>query len=455
MRFTVQSLNSLAGRPKEYLVFDDRSTRTGGRLAVRVRAGGADTRREFLFVYRQHGRRRKLSLGEFGDSSQGKLSLREANEQYENLSALVRSGKDPIAERHALAAADKATRLEARRQGTFRHLAEAYVASLRGRDARSAGEIARSIEHDAYPIIGESKLAKHVTAQDVRLAMRRVVTRGSREQANRLRRYLQTAFKFGLEHDQRVDVTEASELLFGIEHNPARDVPQVKRPGESGIRDIELTSSEIATLWRTLDVREVPADPASPPVLHQSCVAALRLLLATGGQRVEVVLQAKWNEFDFEQELWTVPLARRKNRRHARGAHLVPLNSLAVDTVQAQHAREPGAYLFPPLGKRGKSSSLRADTLCGYLKHWIDATKFPKEFAPRDLRQTWKARAGELGLSKEIRDRIQDHTLSDVSSKHYDSYDYVREKRQAMDAWDKRLRSIIAGDNVVPIRAAS
>jgi hypothetical protein len=35
----------------------------------------------------------------------------------------------------------------------------------------------------------------------------------------------------------------------------------------------------------------------------------------------------------------------------------------------------------------------------------------------RDLRRTWKTLAGQAGLSKEIRDRLQNHTLQDVSSK--------------------------------------
>ena len=38
----------------------------------------------------------------------------------------------------------------------------------------------------------------------------------------------------------------------------------------------------------------------------------------------------------------------------------------------------------------------------------------------RDLRRTWKTLAGKAGVSKEIRDRIQNHALHDASSKSYD-----------------------------------
>ena len=50
----------------------------------------------------------------------------------------------------------------------------------------------------------------------------------------------------------------------------------------------------------------------------------------------------------------------------------------------------------------------------------------------RDLRRTWKTLAGKAGVSKEIRDRLQNHTLQDVSSKSYDRWNYMPEKRAGM-----------------------
>ena len=40
----------------------------------------------------------------------------------------------------------------------------------------------------------------------------------------------------------------------------------------------------------------------------------------------------------------------------------------------------------------------------------------------RDLRRTWKTLAGKAGVPKEIRDRLQNHILQDVSSKSYDRW---------------------------------
>jgi hypothetical protein len=55
----------------------------------------------------------------------------------------------------------------------------------------------------------------------------------------------------------------------------------------------------------------------------------------------------------------------------------------------------------------------------------------------RDLRRTWKTLAGKAGVPKEIRDRLQNHTLQDVSSKSYDRWNYMPEKRAGMEKWNE------------------
>ncbi len=60
-------------------------------------------------------------------------------------------------------------------------------------------------------------------------------------------------------------------------------------------------------------------------------------------------------------------------------------------------------------------------------------------FTLRDLRRTVKTRMGELGINKSIRDIIQNHALNDVSSKHYDRWDYMPEKREALEKWSHYL----------------
>ena len=62
----------------------------------------------------------------------------------------------------------------------------------------------------------------------------------------------------------------------------------------------------------------------------------------------------------------------------------------------------------------------------------------------RDLRRTWKTLAGKAGVPKEIRDRLQNHTLQDVSSKHYDRWQYMPEKREGMKKWNAFVTALLA-----------
>lgn len=62
------------------------------------------------------------------------------------------------------------------------------------------------------------------------------------------------------------------------------------------------------------------------------------------------------------------------------------------------------------------------------------------------LRRTFKTLAGNAEISKEIRDRLQNHSLQDVSSKHHDKYDYLKEKREAMDKWNDYLNNVLDKD---------
>ncbi|EET0189482.1 integrase, partial [Escherichia coli] len=106
-------------------------------------------------------------------------------------------------------------------------------------------------------------------------------------------------------------------------------------------------------------------------------------------------------------------------------------------------------YIFP-LSTNGKRP-VRTDSLARAIMYFRACNPDFKIFTARDLRRTCKTLMGEAGISKEIRDRIQNHALNDVSSKHYDRYDYLPEKRRALEIWEDRVNNYQqqTGNNVV------
>jgi hypothetical protein len=88
-----------------------------------------------------------------------------------------------------------------------------------------------------------------------------------------------------------------------------------------------------------------------------------------------------------------------------------------------------------------------AGTLRYVVEKFLDAHPEIPAFVPRDARRTFKTLAGDAGLSKDMRDRLQNHSkTSDVSTRHYDRYDYLSERRAAMAKWAAYLDLVLSRD---------
>ena len=48
-----------------------------------------------------------------------------------------------------------------------------------------------------------------------------------------------------------------------------------------------------------------------------------------------------------------------------------------------------------------------------------------------------------IKVMKEIRDRIQNHALTDIADTHYDAHDYLDEKQAGLMRWERELKRIV------------
>ncbi len=187
---------------------------------------------------------------------------------------------------------------------------------------------------------------------------------------------------------------------------------------------------------------------------------ALKLLLATG-QRVEEVLHAEWSEFDEEEKLWTIPGARRKTRGKVSEPHIVPLTDFHIKLLdELRQYTGDSRYLFPHKdGLKPRGADSLSQAVHRFCRPGEQSTRKPfPPFVPKDIRRTWKTLAGSIGISLELRNRIQGHALRDVGSVHYDRWDYLEEKRRAMESWCAWLDELVTGKQigkVISIRGGS
>jgi integrase len=361
----------------------------------------------------EDGRRKQVSIGGFP-----KLSLREARMQAGKLREEVTNGEDPAVRKKTAIL----ERIDQRGLGTLCDLVDLYVADLETDGKRSAGEVRRIKGRDIPPTL-LSRLAHLVTKNDILDILTPIAQRGAPVHSDNVRAYLRAAFELGL-NAESMTRWRGRALKFGLHHNPVAAVKKTVKRKVSGNRT--LSRSEIKTLWHT--------DQLTPPML-----LALKMLLTTG-QRVEEVLHATWVEFDTSQMTWIIPGQRRKTRGRTSEPHIVPLTTFHLELLnQIKHETAHNIYLFPA---KGRAVPRRYDALTNSVRKFVQRSGI-ESFSPRDVRRTFKTTAGSLGISLELRNRLQGHALTDVGSVHYDRYGYLTEKRAAMQAWIDGLSEIV------------
>jgi integrase len=66
------------------------------------------------------------------------------------------------------------------------------------------------------------------------------------------------------------------------------------------------------------------------------------------------------------------------------------------------------------------------------------------DFRPHDLRRTCATRLAEMGVADSVLKMILNHSLGSDITGVYNQYKYFEERKQALDAWSKRLTVIVS-----------
>ncbi len=340
------------------------------------------------------------------------VSLSEARQRAESLRREVTAGGNPV-ER-------KRKERETASRKTFQALADRYLDEHARRHKRSADADERNLRLHVLPR-WRSRRYDEISRGDVIELVEGLVTHGKQTLANRVQALISSIFSFAMDAD----------LVKG---NPCA---RLRRRGVEVVARRVLSDDEIRIFWPGV---------MNKPVSHRVGLA-LRLALLTGARPGEVAGITR-GELEHLSETgrarWILPATRSKNGR----AHFIPLSEPARQTIlmAIKLIDDVDDFLFPS-PKKGRpikahalavamarfAATLNAET----AKSWL--TERP---TPHDLRRTVATRLAELGIPKEDRDAVLNHTPQDVGKKHYDLYDREREKRDALERWSQMLTAI-------------
>ena len=216
-----------------------------------------------------------------------------------------------------------------------------------------------------------------------------------------------------------------------LDANPAA---RLKKRGVEEPRRRILDDAEIVAFWEGIVLA-----PVSRPV-----GLALRLALLTAARANEVA-GARTAEFQLDgpEPQWLIPAARVKNKRD----HLLPLSPIAVETIKA--AIDEDEFLFPSR-LNNRPGPMDRHTLSKAMARFAEELKEPNTWrkdppTPHDLRRTVATRLARMGIAKEVRERVLNHAGArhDPEAKHYNLYEFLPEKREALDRWAAEVSALI------------
>jgi integrase len=333
----------------------------GGGLYLQVVHANA---KSWIYRYALNGKTKYMGLG-----SASAITLKRARELVVEPRRLRAEGIDPLDTKRSQRTA------AARTVTTFKQCATDYMAAHQHawRSTRHRDQWYRSLEADAYPVIGPLPVADIDTGMILRIL--RPIWQSKPQSASRLRGRIESV----------LDAAKAADLRTG--ENPAR--------------------------WRGHLENLLAAPPKAVdhhPALPYADVPAFMAEL-----RTHPSISARWTEIDGD--VWTIPAARMK----AGKGHRVPLASAAIAILNGLRGYD-GDYVFG-LHQSSMSKLLRV------LMNRRDITVHGFRSSFRD----WAAE--HTDFPNEVVEMALAHIVKGAVERAYRRGDLFEKRRKLMAAW--------------------
>ena len=278
-------------------------------------------------------------------------------------------------------------------------------------------------DRDILPI-WKNRLLSEITPDDLRTLCIKVKDRGAPATAIHVRDIVKQIYGFAILHGEKVA-------------NPADDV------GPASIatfvpRDRALSATEIRIMLQQLD--HVPTLP--------TIRLGFRLILLTMVRKSEL-LDATWDEVDFENAVWCIPKERMKRGK----PHNVYLSRQALDIMIAlKTCAGNSRYLLPSRYDADAPMSRATFNRITYaVAERAKKEGLPLEaFTVHDLRRTGSTLLNELGFNSGWIEKSLAHEEGRSSRGIYNKAEYEQQRRHMLQEWADMIDAWVAGRKRTP-----
>lgn len=352
-------------------------------------------RKSWFVMYRLYGKLIRQTIDTYP-----KIELDEARNRARASLAMVDKGQDPR----------KPDRI--RKGRTFGWVRGQFIEKY----AKQKNRDWKKTEGQLKSFTGwEDRLITEITREDVIDELDAYVDKGQPYAANRRLAAVRRMFNWSIQRGYL-----SASVVAGIEP-----------PGKEAPRQRTFTPVEIRALWDAAGAVGYPAGDW------------LRLLLATGQRPGEVAKIRKADIQDMQienREIKVWMLAESKSGR----PHVVPLSDLAVEILERlPKFKDP--FIFTNTG--GKKAISGFTKIKAAIETALGENIVLGDWRFHDCRRTVYTEMSKLKIPRHIKERIFNHSYGSRVEKAYDVWEYVDEKREALQAWADRLRALTA-DNV-------
>jgi integrase len=370
--------------------------------------------------YRLFGKQEKVSLGEYPA-----FSLAEARQWRADCVALVTRGLSPMALKRgdvmpnyikpeAKELADTFLKNWCREaiqrqqiktaaimaEDTVEAFARRWYAEIVEPNNSNPRNVKRVLEKDVIPAIGEKQVAD-VTVTDVLTITDKVKARGADQMALQTRNVLKRLFAYAIAREK-------------AKFNPAAAI-EAKFIATAKSRDVALTAEEIGKLLRAIYQSSI----------KRSHKLALHLLIVCMVRKSELI-EANWDEINFEQSLWIIPAERMKKDK----AHIVPLSAQALAMFEELKGLSSGSvWVFPSCGSLDKPI---AKSTLNVAVRSLDMDV--RDFVIHDFRRTASTHLHEAGFNSDWIEKSLAHETKGIRGV-YNKAQYADQRRDMLKWW--------------------
>jgi len=387
-------IRNLKPRDKAYKISDFEG------LYILVKVSGS---KSWRFKYRIDSKERLLVIGDYPA-----VSLAKARHARDVAKAQLADGIDPSEAKQER----KRLRAEAKGQ-TFDSIGAMLLAKQR-KEAKSTATLAKTEYHLklANRDFGRKPITE-ITAPMILKTLRKIEAKGNYETAHRLRARIGSVFRFAVASG--IAETDPTFALRDALIRPTRvHRAAIVDPKALGRLMVEIDEFEGQVTTRV----------------------GLKLL-AILAQRPGEIRNAKWEEFDLAERVWSIPAAKMKMRRD----HNVPLPDQAIALLdQLRAMNNKGNYLFPSL--RTWTRPMSENTLNAALRRMGYSGD---EMTAHGFRASFSTLANETGLwNPDAIERALAHVEKNEVRRAYARGEHWEERVRLANWWAGYLEEVAA-----------